>query len=69
MKYLFVRSEERRVGKECTALYPHFDWSADGEWLALVDSGFLRLIAPGHDYELYVPHEYRNCTYTGWINP
>ena len=51
------------------AQYPYFDWSADGQWLALMDEGYLRLIAPAHNYEQIVPYDFRNCTYSGWINP
>lgn len=50
------------------AQYPFLDWSADNQWLVLVDDGFLRLIAPAYDYERVVPHEYRDCSYTGWVS-
>jgi hypothetical protein len=50
------------------AQYPFFDWSADGQWLVVVDNGFLRLIAPNYGYERVVAHDFRSCSYTAWVN-
>lgn len=50
------------------AQFPFFDWSADGRWLVLVDDGYLRLIAPDHDYERVVAHEFRTCRHVAWVN-
>jgi len=48
--------------------FPFYDWSADGNWLLLVDNGFLRLIAPDHDYERIVTHDFVACRYPAWVN-
>lgn len=50
------------------APFPFYDWSADGNWLLLVDNGFLRLIAPDYDYERVITHEFAACRYPAWIN-
>jgi hypothetical protein len=50
------------------APFPFFDWSADGQWLVVVDNGFLRLIAPDYNYERVVSHDFRSCSYTAWVN-
>jgi hypothetical protein len=46
--------------------FPFLDWSADGQWLVVADDRFFRLIAPAHDYERLVPHDYDRCFYTVW---
>lgn len=51
------------------APFPFYDWSEDGQWLLVVDDGFLRLIAPGHDYERVVTHDFAACRYPAWVNP
>lgn len=48
--------------------YSFFDWSADGQWLVVVDSGFLHLIAPGFDYEQKIPLEQPACGYIAWLD-
>ena len=48
--------------------FPFYDWSADGNWLLLVDNGFLRLIAPDHDYERIITHDFVACRYPAWVN-
>jgi hypothetical protein len=48
--------------------YLFFDWSADGEWLVVVDDGFLRLFAPDYDYEQRVPLEQPVCGQVAWLN-
>lgn len=47
---------------------PFYDWSADHDWLVLVDDGFLRLLAPEHDYERIITHEFAACRYPAWID-
>ena len=49
-----------------TFRYPLYDWSADGEWLILVDDGFLRLIAPAYDYERLILHDLHSCSHVAW---
>ncbi len=49
--------------------FPFYDWSADGNWLLLVDNGFLRLVAPDYDYERIITHEFAACRYPAWIDP
>ena len=50
------------------APFPFYDWSADGNWLLLVDNGFLRLIAPDYDYERIITHDFAACRYPAWID-
>lgn len=48
--------------------FPFMDWSGDGNWLLLIDKGFLRLVAPAYDYDRVVTHEFDVCRYPAWIN-
>ncbi len=50
------------------AQYPFYDWTADGRWLAIVEDGFLRLIAPGYDYQKLVSHRLNDCFYVAWVD-
>lgn len=50
------------------AKYPFAAWSANGEWLAILEDGYLRLIAPAYDYERLVPHPYEACLFAAWVN-
>lgn len=52
---------------EYPAQFPFYDWSPDGRWLAIVEDGFLRLIAPGHDYQKLVTHEMADCMFVAWV--
>lgn len=47
---------------------PFFDWSGDGQWLALVDDGFFKLIAPAANYERIILHDFDACYFTAWVN-
>lgn len=47
--------------------FPFYDWSADGNWLLLVDKGFLRLIAPDYEYERIITHDFAACRYPAWV--
>jgi hypothetical protein len=44
-----------------------YDWSSDGQWLAIPDSGYVRLINPaaGHQ-ELFIPDS-GYCTAAAWV--
>jgi hypothetical protein len=48
--------------------FPFYDWSGDWAWLALVDNGIVRLIAPGLGYERVVTHPFSACSYSGWVS-
>ncbi len=46
-----------------------FDWSANGEWLAMVlDDGILQLTAPEQNYSTIIEHEFSGCHAIGWID-
>ncbi|MEJ2748631.1 MAG: hypothetical protein P8183_12115, partial [Anaerolineae bacterium] len=45
-----------------------FDWSADGQWLALVDDGFFKLAAPAAHYERVILHDFEACYFIAWAN-
>lgn len=51
------------------APFPFYDWSADGNWLVLIDNGFLRLVAPDYDYERIITHDFAACRYPAWVEP
>jgi len=44
------------------------DWSADGQWLALVTDGYVRLIAPNHDYSSPLILPDLACTAAAWVS-
>jgi hypothetical protein len=47
-----------------------FDWSADGNWLALIlNNGAISLIAPQFGYQHIILHEVGNCSSLAWVNP
>jgi len=48
--------------------FPGFDWSADGRWLLRVEDGFLHVLAPAHDYEQMIVHDFPGCNFAAWIN-
>lgn len=50
------------------ARFPFYDWSEDGQWIVLVDRGYLRLVAPAYDYERIVPHDLTECRYPAWVD-
>jgi len=47
---------------------PLYQWSADGQWLLLLNDGILHLIAPDHDYERTVIPESPGCAFAAWVN-
>ena len=49
-------------------LHWYADWSADNQWLSLPERGYVRLIAPDHDYERLLIPEDRICTAAAWVN-
>jgi hypothetical protein len=53
---------------EYPAQFPFYDWSKDGEWLALVEDGYLRLVAPAYDYERVLPFQQDSCLFTAWTD-
>lgn len=44
------------------------DWSADGQWLALAADGYLRLIAPNHEYVHWFLPKHLSCNQAVWLN-
>jgi hypothetical protein len=47
---------------------PTYDWSADGQWLLLVDDGVMTLIAPAYDYQKPIVPASPGCVFAAWIN-
>ena len=41
-------------------------WSADGQWLAQPEDGYLFLRAPAHDYKRLILHDFANCYSAYW---
>lgn len=47
-----------------------FDWSADSQWLLhIMDSGILNLVAPEHDYQQLLRHDFGTCSSLAWVKP
>jgi hypothetical protein len=44
-----------------------YDWTADSQWLIISHPGFLKLIAPEHDYVQIIPHEFGGCDRVEWV--
>lgn len=45
-----------------------YDWSADGQWLAVLNDGVLHLIAPNQDYQYSVIPESAGCVFAAWMD-
>lgn len=46
-----------------------FDWSADGQWLAVIlDDLGVALTAPAYNYHQFIPHDFGECTNVIWLN-
>jgi hypothetical protein len=43
------------------------DWSADGNWLALLYDQYLLLLAPAHHYEQIIPGNFTDCSNVIWV--
>ncbi|MCI0647569.1 MAG: hypothetical protein L0346_22130 [Chloroflexi bacterium] len=48
-------------------LFPSYDWSADGEWLAVMDGGLLNLQAPTAGASHYLIPAGAGCKFVAWI--
>lgn len=53
---------------EYPAQFPFYEWTADGRWLAIVEDGYLRLIAPSHNYHHLRTHALGDCLYIAWTS-
>lgn len=49
------------------AQFPFYDWTSDGRWLAIVEDGYLRLIAPGNGYQKLASHRLDDCFHVAWV--
>jgi len=49
------------------ARFPFYDWTPDGRWLVIVEDGYLRLAAPGSQYERLTPYHFDACYYAAWV--
>lgn len=49
------------------ARFPFYDWTPDGRWLVIVEDGYLRLVAPGSQYERLTPYHFDACYYAAWV--
>lgn len=48
----------------------NYDWSADGQWLAILASDrAVNLVAPAHDYQQVIIRPPSTCTALAWISP
>lgn len=45
------------------------DWSADGNWLVIADSGVLTLVAPGTGYQKEIYPPTAGCAFAAFMNP
>ncbi len=50
------------------AFFMGADWSANGDWLVMMDGESLRLIAPGSSYERPIFHGVAGCGTAVWVN-
>lgn len=47
--------------------FPIYDWTADGRWLAIIEKGNLRLMAPATGRERIIPYRFENCLHVAWM--
>jgi hypothetical protein len=50
-------------------VFPVYQWSAVGDWLALVNDGLLQLIVPESHYQAMVLPEGPGCDFVAWVKP
>jgi hypothetical protein len=70
--YDFETAEDQTILTNNNAYFPAFifDWSADGNWLAISRSrNVIDLIAPAYNYQKTITHQAGDCTSLAWINP
>ncbi|MDX1612930.1 MAG: hypothetical protein R3300_01395 [Candidatus Promineifilaceae bacterium] len=46
----------------------YLDWSADGHWLSMPDHGFIRLMAPTHEYQRLIVLDELTCSAAAWTD-
>ena len=46
-----------------------YDWTLDGNWLLILEEDGVRLVAPDHDYEHFIVHDFGECETAVWVNP
>ena len=46
-----------------------YDWTLDGDWLLILEEYGIRLVAPNHDYEHFIVHDFGECETAVWVNP
>jgi hypothetical protein len=46
-----------------------FDWTFDSNWLLILEDEGIRLVAPAHDYDYFVGHDFGRCETAVWVNP
>lgn len=73
---IFVHDTELNATREYSVGYPssqfshpYYDWSKDSNWLVIVEKNYLRLVAPGYNYERLISHSFQTCSHVAWVDP
>ena len=55
-------------GRYDLPMHWQMDWSADGQWLSIIDNGYIRMFAPEFDHQRLIVPDDMTCTAAAWIN-
>lgn len=48
--------------------FPLLDWSNDGQWLLVADRSTIHLVAPEHEHQEVVTHDFDACSHIVWAD-
>ncbi|KAA3664162.1 MAG: hypothetical protein DWQ04_07130 [Chloroflexi bacterium] len=68
MRLYDVQQNQYRSYSVPSAWQGGYAWTMDGDWLLLVEEDGIRLVAPAHDYERRIVHDFGRCETAVWIN-
>jgi hypothetical protein len=50
-----------------SSLPANYAWTADEQWLLVNYPGFLKLVAPEHNYQTIITHAFGSCGRVEWV--
>lgn len=65
--FLHDRTTGQTQQFESSPTFPHYDWSADGQWLLRVEEGYMSLTAPAYDYHRLLFYDQPQCGFPAWV--
>lgn len=68
MRLYDVQQNQYRSYAVPSAWRGRYDWSANSDWLLILEEDGVRLVAPAYDYERRIVHDYLGCETAVWVN-